>query len=296
MLQIFLLVHGIASLTMTEACEGARQYNFVFGQFDSLHLNQGEYVCADLRDVGPLSTHIYGFVALGEGLIFEGFSDNICQKTSEGSFVSTYLVTKVTATVSTDVQYIATSIPKSTSQVNYFYQLCLESTYSGTITTSISSSRFVNMDVFLYLNPSGGTITVTPDRYSRVSITDINGNRYSYNTQQTRTGPFFMIVASDNPLVSGSSDFSVDIEIQSKSTPMYYPERTISLSENEVYGRSVHKGCVMPDSSSLSTGVIIGIVVAVIVVVAIIVFCIIWFVVLKKTCGSSKDENAEVEA
>ena len=299
MLQIFLFVHEIVSLTMTEACVGAKTITSSWNVFSSLDLNQGEYACMDGRS-SESSQNIYCFIAFGEGLKFEGFTDNICKQTSEGSFISTYLVTKVTATVSTTINYVETSILKSTSQVDYFYQICLESKYSGRITTTRTSSLYT-LSIFLYMNPSGGRVTVKPDSNTLASVNDFNGRDEMIKTQQTYSGQIFMIMAMEDTFASGITDFNVDIKIEALSTPLGYPEVTLSsLAENVLYGSSVDDECQSftpktPEPSS-DTGAIVGIVIAVIVVVAIIVFCIIWFVVLKKSCPFSKNENAEVDA
>ena len=305
---------AVRSLKASDPCSGAKSIDPVLGQYRTFTLQQGEYVCADLRDYYTDSSYI-GFVAFGDGLKFEGYDENMnCQYTSEGAYASTYPLTRVTATVNTEVTYIAANLQKSTSQVTYNVYVIAQSSYSGTATisaTSQSSSASISMDMYIYINPSGASIRVTSDYYSMSNVVTYESS-YRTNQEATYESTLFIITAYPNEVTGGSSTrFTMNFEITSTSTPANYPNTNFAVLPSNLYGRSTNPGCSAdpnpnpddnpegspngdPDDDGLSTGAIVGIVVAVVVVVGVVVFCVVWFVVLKKSCGSSSHADAEV--
>ena len=204
-------------------------------------------------------------------------------------------MTKVTAAVSTRAYYVATRFLKSTSTQNIMYRLVAQQTYSGTVSTRITSSSSFEIEALMYINPSGASMTVTPGSNTQAVVVTYSNGESRFNNQRTFRDIFFMVLT--NPLSSSIGTYGVDVQITSSSVPENYPNTEINVEESKLYGNKVHNGCIRPDDGGgLSTGAIVGIVIAVIVVVAIIVFCIVWFVVLKKTCGSSNANDAEVAA
>ena len=191
-------------------CDGAVPHNFQFNTWGSLTLQAGEFVCVDFTGLTGWNDYYYGFVAFGEGLRFEGFDQSFnCRYTSEGSYASTYPITKVYATTTTSVQCfslrfigdIVITQEGVTLETKTVCKLILDSASSGTITDTYKISPSGDLiqttrTYILYFNPNYGKVTVTPEH----SLCEINNGvdpKVEVSETSSLTGKRFNFVATN---------------------------------------------------------------------------------------------------